>query len=84
VADCISWGIFLHAVLHVVKDLLILQLLSTPSAVRCAHTELSALTGQSANDDQSLLQALPACWDQLQQPANPNPKGLGSEHGDWL
>jgi hypothetical protein len=34
-ADCISWGVFLHAVLHVVKDVLILQLLSTPSAIRC-------------------------------------------------
>jgi hypothetical protein len=34
VGDCISWGVFLHAVLHVIKDVLILTLLATPSAVR--------------------------------------------------
>lgn len=39
VAACFSWGVFLHAVLHVIKDLLILNLLATPSAVRCAHTK---------------------------------------------
>lgn len=37
VADCISWGVFLHAVLHVVKDLLLLSLLATPSAIRCVY-----------------------------------------------
>jgi hypothetical protein len=34
-ANCISWGVFLHAVLHVVKDVLIVNLLSTPNAIRC-------------------------------------------------
>jgi hypothetical protein len=34
VADCISWGVLVHAALHVVKDLLLMSLLATPSAVR--------------------------------------------------
>lgn len=34
VGNCLAWGVFLHAVLHVVKDLLIIRLLATPSAVR--------------------------------------------------
>lgn len=37
VADCISWGVFLHAVLHVVKDVLLAVLLATPSAIRCLY-----------------------------------------------
>ena len=34
VANCFAWGVFLHAVLHVIKDVLLIFLLSTPSAVR--------------------------------------------------
>jgi hypothetical protein len=74
VADCISWGIFLHAVLHVVKDLFILQLLSTPSAVRCANTTVSAWTSQSDNVGCSdLLSRLTGLYRLIQQPAKPGP-----------
>lgn len=38
VANCICWGVFVHAVLHVVKDLLLMSLLVTPSAVRCVRS----------------------------------------------
>lgn len=34
VAECASWGLFVHAVLHVIKDLVIFHLLSAPKAVR--------------------------------------------------
>lgn len=33
-AECASWGLLVHAVLHVVKDILMIQLLWAPSAVR--------------------------------------------------
>eukprot|EP00879_Flechtneria_rotunda_P010664 GHRR01011145.1.p1 GENE.GHRR01011145.1~~GHRR01011145.1.p1 ORF type:complete len:1109 (+),score=334.63 GHRR01011145.1:1762-5088(+) len=34
IAECASWGVFVHAVLHVFKDLIIMQLLAAPKAVR--------------------------------------------------
>lgn len=34
IAECASWGLVVHAILHVVKDVLMMQLLWAPSAVR--------------------------------------------------
>ena len=34
VAECLSWGLLVHAALHVVKDVILFHLLATPEAVR--------------------------------------------------
>lgn len=42
ILQCMSWGLLVHAVLHVVKDLLMVQLLWAPSAVRVCERSDSA------------------------------------------